>query len=156
MDRAQIARVLRDGVPASIHAAAVELLVQAVDDDAGYLLVAGASLLVEPFAYPKPAIRLPPMDGPMPHPLEIASFVRRHGSSASNPRTPATNAVEIWRSCPAAMSCRGDFRHAIRTFHVHITMPELRDTSSNSTTRALKQVAIASTGCLLNPRETIE
>lgn len=155
MNRKQIASALRDGLPESIRAAVIELLVQAVDDDTGYLLVAGASLLVEPFAFPKPTIPLAPMDGPMPHPLEVASFVRRHGSSATNPRTPAMNAVEIWRSCPAAMTCRADFRHAIRTFHVHITMPELRNNSSNSTTRALKQVAITSIGCLLNPRETI-
>ena len=154
MNRNQIARILRDGVPESIHAAAVELLAQAVDDNAGDLLVAGVSLLVEPFAYPKPTVALEPMAGPLPHPLEIAAFVRRHGGNhaLTKPHVPARNAIDIWRSCPSALTCRAEFRHAIRTFHVHITMPDGRNKAALSATRALKQVAIASMGCLLNPQ----
>ena len=95
-----------------------------------------------------------PMAGPLPHPLEIAAFVRRHGGchALTKPHVPARNAIDIWRSCPSALTCRAEFRHAIRTFHVHITMPDGRNKAALSATRALKQVAIASMGCLLNPQ----
>lgn len=156
MNRAQIERVVRDGLPEAIRVAVVELLSRAVDDDAGYLLVAGASLLTEPFAYPKPVIQLAAMHGPQPHPLEIVSWARRHGGSLciTKPHVPALNAIEIWNSCPAAITCRAEFRHAIRSLHVHMAMPDGRRLSEESATRALKAAAVVSTACLLNPEES--
>lgn len=153
MNRAQIERVVRDGLPNSIRVAVIELLSHAVDDDAGYLLVAGASLLSEPFAYPKPIIQLAAMHGPQPHPLEIVSWARRHGGTlcTTKPHVPASNAIDIWKSCPAALTCRAEFRHAIRSLHVHVAMPDGRRLSEESATRALKAVAVVSTACLLNP-----
>ena len=155
LTRAQISKVIRDGVPPGIAHACIDLLMHAVDDDAGYLLVAGASLLVEPFVYLKPVIPLPAMHGPMPHPQEIAAFVRRHSTARGNLTTPAKDAVQIWRSCPAALTCRAEVRHAIRTLCVHMTMPEMREYQPNSVNRELKAVCIASVGCLLNPVEEI-